>query len=114
MAYLKLSEAKIPDAKRYVERAAGTNDWVIDLRNYPSEFMVLALGRSLVDRPTEFVTFMRGDLSNRGAFHWGPTLKVEPQQPHYRWKVCILAHEITQSSAEYTVMAFRGRAGERR
>ncbi len=34
-------------------------------------------------------------------------MTLTPQQPHYAGKVVILIDEITQSSAEYTAMAFR-------
>jgi C-terminal processing protease CtpA/Prc len=107
VAYLKLSTVKMSQAAKYVESAAGTKGLIIDIRNYPSEFMVFALGTLLVDRKTEFVRFTHGDLSNPGAFQWGPPLSLTPQQPHYPGKIVILVDEQTQSQAEYTSMAFR-------
>jgi C-terminal processing protease CtpA/Prc len=65
----------------------------------------------LVDKPTEFVRFTVGDLSNPGAFHWGPPLSLSPQKPQYAGKVVILIDEMTQSQAEYTSMAFRAAPG---
>jgi hypothetical protein len=44
--------------------AADTNGLIIDIRNYPSEFVVFALGSLLVDRATEFARFTSGDLAN--------------------------------------------------
>ena len=70
MAYLKLSSVKAADAARYVDGASGTKGLIIDIRNYPSEFMVFALGQLLVNKPTDFVRFTIGDLENPGAFHW--------------------------------------------
>jgi C-terminal processing protease CtpA/Prc len=107
IAYIKLSSIKRDDIPRYLEAAAATKGLVIDIRNYPSEFVVFALGQHLVDKPTDFVRFTAGDASNPGAFHWGPTLALQPQQPHYRGKVMILVDEVSQSQAEYTTMAFR-------
>ena len=107
VAYLKLSSVKSADAARYVESAQGTKGLIIDIRNYPSEFMVFALGSLLVDKPTEFARFTTGDLSNPGAFHWTKLVSLTPQQPHYKGKVVILVDEISQSQAEYTTMAFR-------
>jgi C-terminal processing protease CtpA/Prc len=107
VAYLKLSTVKADQAAKYIESAAGTKGLIVDLRNYPSEFMVFALGSLFVDQKTDFVRFTHGDLSNPGAFHWGPPTSLEPQQPHYPGKVVILVDEITQSQAEYTTMAFR-------
>jgi C-terminal processing protease CtpA/Prc len=107
VAYLKLSSAKIADAPRYVESAAGTKGLIIDIRNYPSEFVVIALGSLLVDRETPFVRFTDGDLSNPGAFHWIPLQPLPPKEPHYAGKIVILLDEVSVSQAEYTAMAFR-------
>jgi len=108
VAYLKLSSVKAADAARYIESAAKTKGLVIDIRNYPSEFMVFALGELLVDKETPFARFTAGDLSNPGAFHWrGEPISLKPRKPHYAGKVVILVDEASQSQAEYTAMAFR-------
>lgn len=107
VAYLKLSNVKADQAAKYVELAAGTKGLIVDIRNYPSEFMVFALGTLLIDQKTDFVRFTQGDLSNPGAFHWGAPLSLTPQQPRYPGKVVILVDELSQSQAEYTTMAFR-------
>jgi C-terminal processing protease CtpA/Prc len=112
VAYLKLSSVKSEEATRYVNQAAGTKGLVIDIRNYPSSFMVFALGSLLVDKEVVFTRFTEGDLSNPGAFHWGPpTESLKPGQPHYPGKVVILVDETSMSSAEYTAMAFRSARG---
>src|SRR5262249_55740179 len=81
---------------------------IIDIRNYPSEFVVFALGQLLVDQETEFARFTAGDLSNPGAFHWrGAPLTLKPNTPHFAGKVIVLVDEVSQSQAEYTTMAFR-------
>jgi C-terminal processing protease CtpA/Prc len=84
---------------------------VIDIRNYPSAFVVFALGSLLVDKKTEFVRFTAGDLSTPGAFHWSPPIALNPQQPHYSGKIVILVDETSVSQAEYTAMAFRSARG---
>jgi len=107
VAYLKLSSVKGADVAGYIDSAAGTKGLIIDIRNYPSEFVVFTLGQLLVDHPTEFVRFTIGDLANPGAFHWTPPLALTPKEPHYPGKVIILVDEVSQSQAEYTTMAFR-------
>jgi C-terminal processing protease CtpA/Prc len=107
VAYLKLSTVKTDQVAKYIESAAGTKGLIVDIRNYPSEFVVFALGTLFVDQKTDFVRFTHGDLSNPGAFYWGAPMSLEPQQPHYPGKVVILVDEISQSQAEYTTMAFR-------
>src|SRR4030095_10329914 len=108
VAYLKLSSVKAANAASYIESAAGTTGLIIDIRNYPSEFMVFALGSRLMERPTPFVIFTFRDPANPGAFTWGPQpLALQPAAPHYTGKIVILVDEVSQSQAEYTTMAFR-------
>ena len=107
VAYLKLSSvtsAEIPD---HVRAAAGTRALVIDIRNYPSEFVVFSLGSLLVAEPTEFALFTAGVLTNPGAFIWTQPVVLVPQEPHYEGRVVILVDEVSMSQAEYTTMAFR-------
>jgi C-terminal processing protease CtpA/Prc len=111
VAYLKLSSVKTADAARYIDDASGTKGLIIDIRNFPSEFMVFSLGSLLVNKPTEFARFTQGDLSNPGAFHWTAPLSLTPARPHYKGKVVILVDELSQSSAEYHTMAFRSVPG---
>jgi len=111
VAYLKLSAVKGAEVLDYVRGAQGTRGWVIDIRNYPSDFMVFALGQHLVAETTRFVQFTRGDLINPGTFLWREALSLEPVEPHYEGKVVILVDELSQSSAEYTAMAFRSASG---
>jgi len=111
IAYLKLSSVQASKSASYVQSAAGTKGLIIDIRNYPSEFVVFSLGSLLVSEPTDFVRFTNGDVTNPGAFHWTPPLGLNPQQPHYAGKVVLLVDEVTQSQAEYTTMAFARRPG---
>jgi C-terminal processing protease CtpA/Prc len=107
IAYLKLSSVEAAKAAEYVEAAKGTTGLVIDIRNYPSSFVVFALGQHLVPTSTQFARFTTGVLSNPGAFRWTPPLSLNPKQPHYEGRVVILIDEVSQSQAEYTTMALR-------
>jgi C-terminal processing protease CtpA/Prc len=108
VAYLKLSSVEAAQAASYVTRARDTRGLIIDIRNYPSDFVVFALGSLLVNTPAPFVRFTAADLDNPGAFLWrGDPLVLAPQPPHYAGRVVILVDETTLSQAEYTAMAFR-------
>lgn len=108
VAYLKLSAVQAASAVSYIQSAAGTKGLIIDIRNYPSEFVVFALGSHLMERPTPFARFTAGDPANPGAFHWrGQPLVLAPAAPRYTGKIVILVDEVSQSQAEYTAMAFR-------
>ena len=68
VAYLKLSPVKITEAEHYIHDAAGTKGLIIDIRNYPSEFVVFALGSLLAKTDVPFARFTQLDLANPGAF----------------------------------------------
>jgi C-terminal processing protease CtpA/Prc len=107
VAYLKLSSVSAAQASEYVQRAAGSKVLVIDIRNYPKEFVVFALGGHLVPTETEFARFTYGLASNPGAFAWTQPIALRPQPPMFGGSIVILVDESSQSQAEYTAMAFR-------
>jgi C-terminal processing protease CtpA/Prc len=107
IAYLKLSSVKIADVPHYLELAAHTKGLIVDIRNYPSEFMVFSLGQALITKPTPFVMFTHADLANPGAFLWQTPITLTPVPLHYPGKVVILVDETSQSQAEYTAIALR-------
>jgi C-terminal processing protease CtpA/Prc len=112
VAYLKLSSVKGSEIPDYLKGAEGSKGWIVDIRNYPSEFVVFSLGGHFVSERTPFVRFTFGDPRNPGGFRWSdPPLAIEPIAPRYSGKVVVLVDEITQSSAEYTSMALRAGPG---
>jgi C-terminal processing protease CtpA/Prc len=108
VAYVKLSAVQQASSTDYIRMAEGADVLVIDIRNYPSGFLVFTLGQHLVDAPSPFVRFTRSDPANPGAFLWDaePTA-LTPSAPRFDGTVVILIDELTQSSAEYHAMAFR-------
>ena len=54
----------------YIQAAAGTRGLIIDIRDYPSDFLVFILGGMLVSAPTRFAWFTHVDLANPGAIRW--------------------------------------------
>ena len=111
LAYLKLSTVEAKKAADYARQAEGAKLLVIDVRNYPKEFMVFALGQHLVGEKTAFVEFTSGDMANPGTFKWKSRLSLEPRAPRFTGRVALLVDETTQSQAEYTTLAFRSAPG---
>jgi C-terminal processing protease CtpA/Prc len=108
VAYLKLSAVKTEEIPDYLRDAADAKGWVVDIRNYPSAFVVFALGGYFVDERTPFSRFTVGDTANPGAFDWtDPALALTPLPPAYVRKVVVLVDETSMSQAEYTALAFR-------
>ena len=111
IAYVKLSSVQAANSAGYIQAAAGTRGLIIDIRDYPSDFVVFTLGQFLVSAPTSFAWFTGVDPANPGAIRWASIVNLIPRQPHYTGKVVILVDEITQSSAEYHSMGFRTAPG---
>jgi C-terminal processing protease CtpA/Prc len=107
VAYVKLSSVVAADAASYIERAAGADVLVVDIRNYPGEFVPFALGGHLVEQPTPFASFTVADPANPGAFRWVPPVVIQPLTPTFRGRVVVLVDEVSLSQAEYTAMALR-------
>lgn len=107
VAYLKLSSVVATDVPDYIRRADEAAVLVVDIRNYPNEFVPFALGGHLVTGPTPFARFTKAEASNPGAFSWTDPVVLQPLEPHFPGKVVILLDEVSMSQSEYTAMALR-------
>ena len=82
---------------------------IVDLRCYPSDFIVFSLSRYLLNEKKDFVKFTSGNIKTPGLF----TIKNYENRvggnnkDYFKGKVIILVNEVTQSNAEYTAMALR-------
>ena len=112
IGYLYLGSIRNADLPDIMKRLEGTKGLVIDLRCYPSEFVVFTLGSQLVEKSTPFVKFTFGSLETPGLFMMGTALSVPANKNgNYKGKIVILVNETTLSQAEYTTMAFRTAPG---
>lgn len=91
-----------------MQAAKKTKGLVIDLRNYPADFVVYQLAQYLMPQQTAFVQFSGPRLTYPGLFPTAPpeTIAASQEVP-YAGKVVILVNELTQSQAELTAMALR-------
>jgi C-terminal processing protease CtpA/Prc len=106
VSYLKLSSVAQPeDVADYMAQAEGSELLVVDIRNYPSSFVVFTLGGRLITEPTAFARFTTGDPANPGAFRWTSPIELKPLEPSFSGDVVILVDEVSMSQAEYTAMA---------
>ncbi|WP_426489633.1 S41 family peptidase [Hymenobacter sp. 102] len=108
IGHLTLGTIHNKDLPTIMEAAQGTKGLIIDIRNYPSDFVVFTLSRYLLARPREFVRFTSPQITYPGMFLFSEPLQVIPgkEQP-YAGKVVILINELSQSNSEYTTMALR-------
>jgi C-terminal processing protease CtpA/Prc len=112
IGYIYPGTIKIDYLPKIMSAFEHTKGIVIDLRCYPSAFIVFALGQYLLPEAKEFVKFTAGDIKQPGLFTFGPTVKVGTGNPaYYKGKIIVLVNESTISQAEYTTMAFRAAPG---
>jgi C-terminal processing protease CtpA/Prc len=108
IAYLYPGTIKNDYLPAIMKEVNNTKGFIIDLRCYPSEFIVFSLGRYLKPEQTAFVKFSKGSISSPGLFTMTGNLEVgSKNNDYYKGKVVIMINETTQSQAEYTTMALR-------
>ena len=108
IGYIYPGTLKDGDMKEMKKGLLNKKGIVIDLRCYPSKFMVFTFGSFLASESTAFVKFTSGSLKQPGNFSFSPPISVGSSKGEkYQGKVAILINEQTQSQAEYTTMAFQ-------
>jgi C-terminal processing protease CtpA/Prc len=108
IGYITLATIKTADLKTIFKTFEKTRGIIIDIRNYPSEFMPFEMAKYIKPEPTAFVKFTNGNIDNPGLFTFKYTLSNgSKNKDYYKGKIVILIDERTQSQAEYTTMALR-------
>jgi len=107
IGYITLKSIKEEDISHIKEELKNTKGLIIDIRNYPSTFVVFNLGSFFVSSNTPFVKFSNGNANTLGEFTFTKELEIPQSEEHYRGKVIVLVNELSQSQAEYTAMALR-------
>ncbi len=109
IGYIRLDKMEGQSVNQMMTALANTKGLIIDIRSYPSKFVVFELGAHLYPSAYNFVRFTSMQTNNPGQFNWTEPLAVGGDNPdYYKGKVVILVDEATVSQAEYTAMAFRG------
>lgn len=107
IGYVTLATIKDEDIPRIKEEFKDTKGMIIDIRNYPSTFVPFSLGSYFVSKQTPFVKFTIGSIKTPGEFGMSSSFSIPSVGNPYKKKLMVLINEQTQSSAEYTAMAFR-------
>lgn len=107
IAYITLAKVNSKNFDVIFKKIQSTKGLVIDIRNYPSEFVVYKMGKLLKPKSTKFARFTKTDHKIPGLFKFLPSVNVPGNTNYYKGKIAILINEQTQSQAEFTAMAFR-------
>jgi C-terminal processing protease CtpA/Prc len=95
------------DVEEMMEEFRHTNGMILDLRDYPGDFVIYSVADFLLPEETAFVQFTYPDYSNPGTFIWkGPRTAGGGDSP-YEGRIAILIDEGSVSQAEFTAMAWR-------
>ena len=107
IGYINLAHTKREDLPGIRQQLKGTRGVVIDIRNYPADFVVMQLGAMFSSTRRPFVRFSLMNANNPGEFSFGYTEYLAGDNSSYRGQVVVLVNEETLSQAEYTAMALR-------
>lgn len=110
IGYITLQTIKKDDPAKIMQKFAKTKGIIIDIRNYPANFVPYSLGTYFVKEKTPFVKLTAPNYQNPGEFNMKPPLDIPAIENRYQGKVVVLVNEKTQSQAEFTTMALQ--AGE--
>jgi len=108
IGYIDLGIIKQKEISDIKKELIDTKGIVVDIRNYPNDFVVYSLGRFLVPKRNSFVKFTTMNLNNPGEFNFDRSKKLgSNKKSAYQGKVVLLVDERTQSQAEFTAMGFQ-------
>lgn len=109
IGYITLATIRTAELKNIFKTFGNAKGIVIDIRNYPAEFMAFALPGYIKPDPSPFVNFTNANINNPGLFTFKerPLSNGSKNRDYYKGKIVVLVDERSQSQAEYTAMALR-------
>lgn len=108
IAYLHMADVKKDKLSDIFNKIKNTKGLVIDLRTYPSKFVIFEIGNFLLSKPEQFVKFSTTTLTSPGDYiiKEGAPIGTNNKN-YYLGKIAILVNETSISSSEYHTMALR-------
>lgn len=108
IGYINPGELEEGEIDKIMDKFMDTKGLIVDLRYYPSDFIVYSLGKYLMPKEVTFAKTSVPNQSVPGEFILYEDLKVgSNNKNYYKGKVMILMNERSQSQSEFTVMALR-------
>ncbi|WP_170308258.1 S41 family peptidase [Parashewanella tropica] len=107
VGYISIGQLAINDVDSAMSELFDTNGIIIDLRQYPKEPTLHALGKYFVNKPIEFVSATGAKLDNPGEIETKDKLKVNPGNSLYQKPLVVLINEQSQSQPEFIAMALQ-------
>jgi carboxyl-terminal processing protease len=107
IGYLNLGLLQPKQTELYLNKLKDTKAIIFDVRNYPNG-TVYRIAKFLNADYKPFAKFTKADLSYPGVFHFtSPIFCGKKNDSPYTGKVILLFNELSQSHAEFTLMALQ-------
>jgi len=107
IGYLNLGLLQPKQTNMYLNKLKDTKAIIFDVRNYPNGTMYRIANFLNADNKP-FAKFTKPDLSYPGIYHYTATYSCgKKKKSPYAGKVILLFNEISQSHAEFTLMALQ-------
>jgi len=107
IGYINLKKFKSNDISTIKKEFMNTKGIIIDLRNYPADFVAIPLGSIFVSGTRPFAKLSIGSISNPGYFTFTENLTIKNEGEHYKGHVILLVDEQTISQGEFTAMVLQ-------
>lgn len=108
IAYIHMADVKKDKLSDIFNKIKNAKGLVIDLRTYPSKFIVFEIGNFLLPKPEQFAKFSTTTLTSPGNYTIQEGTSIgSDNKNYYPGKIAILANETSISSSEYHTMALR-------
>jgi len=107
IGYISLKHLRNADTQKIWDMFRQSKGLIIDIRNYPREFLAYTVGPWLVDTDTEFVKAALFNINNPGEFTLGTGATLEAGEKKYKGRVVVLVNELSQSRSEFATMVFQ-------
>lgn len=96
------------DADSLMRRFAGTKGIIVDIRCYPSDFMIFDfIGKYFMPKRTQNVVFTKSNKLLPGTYCADKAFSGMKNKDYYKGKIVVLSDEYAISQAEYTIMTFQ-------
>ena len=95
------------DIEGMIDELGNTDGLILDLRDYPKDFVIYSVADFILPEETVFAHFTYPDYSNPGTFIWIEPTSAGGGDQLYSGRIAILLDEGSKSQAEFTAMAWR-------
>lgn len=108
IGYIYPGSIRKDSLEKIMSEFKNTKGIVIDMRCYPGDYIVFAVGNYFFPAQREFMKISHVSMDEPGLFTFSEAASAGSDNPqYYKGKVIVLVNEVTLSQAEMTTMSLR-------